>query len=250
MKGKLIWEFEWDVCCILDGCRVDTFKEFYSDASSYTSVASTSQNWIPRTFKNSPENVGYISANPFSNKADPYVKYLHQEPVTDVGEIETVHPYTLTNISHSVWRDKNLDRMVIHYMQPHVPFRSRPEWFTKYNNTDTWGSGCWNMIKNNKVSEEEWMTAYKDNLKWVLESGVGVLSHCIDSKIMITADHGNAKGEQGVYAHPFDCDVPSVREVPIYIFNGSKKLDLDTHTEKNTLSDTEREKQLKALGYK
>ena len=61
-----IWDLEWDILCILDGCRVDTFRKYHSDAESYVSVAASSKPWINRTFKNTHQNIAYISGNPFA----------------------------------------------------------------------------------------------------------------------------------------------------------------------------------------
>ena len=66
--GKSIWEKEWDILCVLDGCRYDTFNEVYpGEATSTISVASTSESWIRKELKkHDTSDVGYISGNPYA----------------------------------------------------------------------------------------------------------------------------------------------------------------------------------------
>lgn len=67
LVGTSIWADEWYICCVLDGCRADTFQSVWEGAArSRWSVASTSQTWIERTFKRTDlDDVGYVTGNPF-----------------------------------------------------------------------------------------------------------------------------------------------------------------------------------------
>lgn len=55
--------------------------------------------------------------------------------------------------------------------------------------------------------------AYEDNLKTVLEEVAKVASR-LPGKVVVTADHGELLGEEGLYGHPPRCDTPYLREVP------------------------------------
>lgn len=83
MGGESVWDREWDILCILDGCRTDTFKKVYTGTcSSIRSVGSTSPEWIQNTFDEIPSGVAYISANPHSEKVnDDLLESFHLEPV-------------------------------------------------------------------------------------------------------------------------------------------------------------------------
>jgi hypothetical protein len=138
-------------------------------------------------------------------------------------------------------------------MQPHVPFRSRPEWFEEWSETETWGSSIWNRVRTGDISREEIFEAYRDNLEWVWgEDGVSRLRENCDARIGVTADHGNAAGEWGFYGHPVGAPIPSVRHVPWLSLQGS---DTESATPKISVDAPDGEQRdvkasLEALGYR
>jgi len=249
VSGTPIWAFDWDVCCILDGCRVDTFRESHPDAGSYWSVGASSKQWIERTFGEPRENVAYITGNPFSGRAEHSVGYYHAEPVQDTQLIETVPPANLAAYALAVWdhRDElGIDRIVVHFMQPHVPFRKHPKWFARFRESEIWGSNQWKTI-GDEIPEPEWFDTYRDNLKWVLSDGVCPIQNAIDGTVGVTADHGNAAGEWGIYGHLAGVAVPSVRKVPWLSLDGDGN-GIKTDVELGG-REIDREQQLRALGY-
>lgn len=257
LPSESIWSREWDILCVLDGCRLDTFRETIDeDCGRFRSVGSTSQTWIPRTFNHHDvSDVAYVTGNPFSVETNTDDFGLYREVgVAQVEGVETVPPKKLTDYAIEIWRNRDqhsIDRMVIHYMQPHVPFRSQPEWFNEWINTDTWGSSAWNRIRTGEITREEFFDAYRDNLNWVWEDGVIRLKKNCNGKIAITADHGNAAGEFGYYGHPRGAPVSSVRHVPWKTISGT---DIGTVTPEVNLNKSHDERDveasLEALGYK
>ena len=256
VRGESIFERgDWDVCCILDGCRVDTFREFYPQAAAYRSRGSSSRNWIRRTFDDRDvSRVAYITANPFADELDAdRFGYFHLEPVTDVGGIDTVAPATLRDRAIAVWNRRealNIERVVVHYMQPHVPFRARPDWFREWRGTDTWGSKAWRRV-GDEVDRTEWFDAYRDNLAWVLAEGVEPLRDRVNARVAVTADHGNAAGEWALWGHPKGVATPEVRTVPWLEFQACQRVAVEPDVELDTerLDAEQRREQLKALGY-
>lgn len=137
--------------------------------------------------------------------------------------------------------------MVIHYMQPHVPFRSRPEWFNKNIGSDAWGAEIWRQLGHD-ISKQELFAAYEDNLKWVLEDGVNLLSDAVDATVAISSDHGNAAGEWGVYGHPWGAPLREVRRVP---WSTIEAVDSGSYSPNIVDADEyDAADQLEALGYK
>lgn len=75
-----IFDQKWDVCLVLDACRVDLLDsvadayEFVEGGQSIYSVGGTSPEWIEETFgKRSPamlESIGYVTGNPHSSQVD------------------------------------------------------------------------------------------------------------------------------------------------------------------------------------
>lgn len=256
-NGETIWQRDWDIACILDGCRVDVFREVFDGPTEMLrSVASTSQTWIPRTFEAGAvdtERVGYISGNPFTTRLDAeQFGYFHVEPVTETDHgVETVPPEPLADRAIDVWRRRaglGIDRLVVHFMQPHAPFRSRPEWFTEFRNTDTWGSCIWKGLADGRLSKAAFFDAYRDNVEWVLDEAVHPLAENCEATIALTADHGNAAGELGIYGHPRGAPTAEVRIVPWATIDG-----VDERTRAPDISESsvsvDVERQLAALGY-
>jgi hypothetical protein len=249
-------EKDWDILCVLDGCRSDLFEEIVGDSESITSVGSTSRTWVSRTFESceSPGHVGYITGNPFYTQVETNeLGYFHAQNVekTQYG-VETVPPEKLAERAIDVWRrreDLDLDRLIIHFMQPHAPFRTRPEWFEKVIGESSWSANVWKRLGSGEFPEKEVWEAYGDNLSWVMEDGVSsIISNC-DGQIAMTADHGNAKGEWGFYGHPLGCPVSAVRQVPWKTVKGTDEMSIQPKT-KSASERVDLDDQLHALGYK
>lgn len=256
VSGTPIWERgDWDICCILDGCRVDAFREVHGHCDAYWSVGASSADWLQATFDRDRPRVGYVTANPFVDALAGDVGYLHQEPVmTTYHGIETVRPRRLARHAATAWHERDqldIDRLVVHFMQPHVPFRSRPHWFREWCGTERWGSDAWARA-GREIDTDEWFDAYRDNLRWVLDEGVGRLYRWTDADLAMTADHGNAAGEWGVDGHPSGVVVPVVRKVPWYELPATPATDDFEPVELagGTLTDDETATQLRALGYR
>lgn len=255
LPGEPVWGREWDILCVLDGCRHDTFADVYDgEAGSLWSVASTSQTWIPRTFGGRDlSTVGYLTGNPYSSRlpTDEFA-YYHAEPVRAVAGVETVPPRALTRRAIDVWRRRDelgIERLVVHYMQPHAPFRSRPDLTAEYRGTSTWGGTVWRKIARGDVDRDEFMQAYADNLRWVLGGdGIETLKRNADAKIALTADHGNAAGEWGFYGHPKGAPVASVRRVPWATVEGVDTMGTDPTPQAGS-DELDTTRQLSALGY-
>jgi len=245
--GTQIWGLDGDMICILDACRFDTFTRFLP-AKPYYSVASSSQTWIKRTFdRDNLDSIGYISGNPYSHQLnEDDFGYFHLEGVqkTEYG-IETVPPDALTDRAIKVWNERDMDRLVVHYMQPHVPFRSHPEWFDEFADTDTWGSSKWSKI-GDKYNRFKWLNAYRDNLAWVLEDIERYRNH-VDATVAVTSDHANLAGEFGLYGHPTHVPIPTLRRVPYHRFEATKTQGFD---EEIDATPVDPDRQLRALGYK
>lgn len=282
---------DWDVCLVLDGCRVDAFEavvcetDWLDDAgmTSIRSAGSMSPEWIDETFHDGyareRARTMYVTGNPFTGKDSrtPGVPMLRNDTLPlgadDFALLEelwrtdwndemgvSMPPQALTDHAIAAWRQREqfaAEQLVVHYMQPHVPFRSRPEWF-QGRDTDAFGTGDdvgqkdhWHQVRDGELPKDEFWEAYLDNLTWVLEH-VRTCAQNMDARIAITSDHGNGMGEGGVWSHPPGCMVPAVRRVPWLVVDGT---DEETHTPDVELGKTEDvemgdiDERLAALGY-
>ena len=169
--GTPVWDRAWDICCVLDGCRVDLMRGMAGDhrvtpagsVESVWSVGSQSAEWMDTTFgpahHEEMARTAYVTGNPFSAQSAEHVLVTSGETLpldsgdwgllyeawreewVD-GEVSTIPPAPLTDAAVAVWNRRDelgVDRVLVHYMQPHAPFRSRPEWFLGTADIESWG---------------------------------------------------------------------------------------------------------------
>lgn len=241
-RATSIWSTDWDICLVLDGCRADTYSEVMGRDGSAWSVGSASPEWISHTFhprhNDELDTVGYVSANAFTGKdgtetraLNPavfplevrlgYLDEVWRDRWNPTGELPTVSPTDMTARGMWAWQHRDrldIDQLIVHYMQPHVPFRQRPEWTAGWD-LDGFGTGGgkgkndWKKVRDGELPRDEFLEAYRDNLEWVLED-VHRWLDTVDGCVLVTADHGNAIGELGQWGHPPRSANPAVRRVP------------------------------------
>lgn len=227
--GHSIYEREWDVLVVLDACRVDLLREvaadyeFVGDIETFYSLGSKSPTWMRRNF--GPEyaeersRTAYVTGNPFSKMFDgsefAYFDEVWRYAWDD--DLHTIPARPLTDAAIETWRrdEDDVDRMIVHYMQPHVPFVPEPE-LGSYGGPEDFGDSfndLWNQA-GYTLSEDRVWRAYRDNLRYVLEDVELLLENMAAERVVITADHANAFGEFGFWGHPSEMLLPSIRMVP------------------------------------
>lgn len=286
-RERIIWADDWDICIIIDACRYDILIEVAYEYDwlpwnlpAAWSAGSASPEWYGRTFDPDvlpDERVGLVTANPFAAKpaerhpylrgstpVDPridYCDYVFRDSwgckVND-GYLDVTHPAVVTDRAHAAWQNHGLDRLVVHYMQPHIPFRSRPEWFGGRENLRHFGEpdkeggeSIWHRLRDGRADRQEVRAAYVDNLRWVL-GDIRRLHRAVDAELLLTSDHGNGMGEWGIWSHPPGIHAPCVRKVPWVHLTGEgggsiESREVDAADEKG--DDLTVDEQLKALGY-
>jgi len=254
-----IWAAEWDVCLVLDACRWDLwcevlqerdddplYRQLLSANESRWSVGSASVEWINETFADEYRehwrDTAYVTGNPHTAKTSDFGRYtdasvypLQQRglPYLDevwadqwhVDEYETVRPDTMTD--RAMFAYQTHDRVLVHYMQPHIPFKDYTHWSEGWKNTLAFGEnpmhtekkGDWEKLRDGEIPRDEFWQAYKGNLRWVLEE---VRRWCreTDARVLVTSDHGNAMGEWGMWGHPPGSPLQVLREVPWVVIDG------------------------------
>lgn len=269
--GTSIWEREWDILLILDACRLDLMKKVAAEYSfiggpenvnSLWSVASMSEDWIERTFskeyRDEVENTAYITGNAFTAKIDFPVEPAMMDEVWKRKwdeDVNTILARPLTDRAISTWREGNYERMIVHYMQPHVPFVDRPE-LGEYTEPEEFGEGfadIWDRVGSD-LDKERVRAAYRDNLRYVLDDVELLLDNVDADTVAISADHGNAIGEFGVTGHPSDVLLPSIRRVPWIEMSakdsGEYTPDPESPDESSIESDVDVTERLEHLGYR
>lgn len=141
------------------------------------------------------------------------------------------------------WRETDADRMVVHYMQPLAAFITNPEIRPSEHEIDIWKE----ILRGNKTETELWR-AYRRNLSYVLEEVSAVLNAVSADPVVITADHGNAVGEWGLYGHP-PVPIDALRDVP-WVETTAERIQEYDSSFKEPSAEVDVDEQLRALGYR
>jgi hypothetical protein len=266
-----IYERDWDVLVILDGCRVDVLKEvadeypFIREVNSISSVGSMSIEWMENTFDRAEYGTemgrtSYVTANIFSDNYLDASGLQHLDEVWRYGwdeELNTIPPREVTDSAIRVSRSMAPGRLIVHYMQPHHPFiadkdmqRFDVDPFGRENTGEGEHTTAWDALRRGLVSREKVWNAYKENLRLVLDE-VDILRNNIDADtLVLSADHGNAVGEWGIYDHPIGFPHPAVKRVPWVETTASNSGEYSPEVTEGEETVPEVESRLEALGYK
>jgi len=234
-QKDLIHETDWDLLIILDASRFDYFKENYKDYINGKLYKVRSEGIDTFEFLREcfPDyyDLTYVSgATPVNSvvKLNPhgmghlyrgYVPRDHFKEIIDVWNfgwsdgLGTVPPHRVTTAAVNNISSK----MIVHYFQPHMPAIGEPKFLGLTGNKvgkmrgNPPDSPIWENVKENV---ELLRKAYEGNLRLVLLETRRLLEVVGDSfaSIIVTSDHGEGLGEDGVFAH--NKDHPVLREIP------------------------------------
>lgn len=248
MKSQtlLLREKSWDCIFLLDACRYDVFEKIYGDyldgeLQKVKSPGSATKCWAMKTFEDGYfQDVVYISGNPFVNSEFPIGALDLREKfdkIIDVwnfgwnSELGTVPPEAVIEAGRGIGKKK-----ILHFLQPHAPYPGKVKGISLTSITSPKPSSFvahLQTLTGRRFSDLIWKTllklgakylilkdgiksvlkGYKENLQLVLKE----ISKHLDKfkgKLIVTSDHGEAFGEDGIYEHPPNQSCPVLREVP------------------------------------
>jgi len=218
---------EWDVLVVLDACRADLLRsvapdfEFVGPVESVRSVGSSSSEWLENTFGGHPEtaHTAMVTGNTWTDRyvdADAFALLDEVWKYAWDDDLGTVPARAVTDRAVAVARERDPERLVVHYMQPHHPFVPDPlddddglVRDSERSNPDN----PWVALRRGELSPDRVWAAYEANLRQVL-GAVQTLVANVEGRVAITADHGNLFGEWGLYGHPMHTPVPALLTVP------------------------------------
>lgn len=259
--GTNVYEREWDILIILDACRVDLLRsvvpeyDFLDDIGQLDSVGSMSKEWMAKTFTDEYETevaeTAYVTSNVFSDRILNTDRFHTVDEVWRDGwdrEANTVLPREVTNRAIRTAREEDPDRLIVHYVQPHHPFLDLGSEFDAEPFGPALSDTVVDALRKDKIDFDTFWTAYQDNLRRVLDDVELLLSNVEADRVAITADHGDALGEWGVYDHPVGFLHPVVRTVP---WTTTTATDRETHDPEivREADDSAVTERLQALGY-
>lgn len=231
-QKELIYEQEWDVLVVLDSCRADYFDELWPYSSdSVRSPAAATPPWLDEVWltDDSPD-VTYISGHPVTEAErfgvegmDEYTDYVpaHREAWDDI--LGCTRPEQI--VDEAIAQEPP---MVVHILQPHTPFVGelsiraeqclRPEHLDhEHPSIPERGEGLsdmavYRLVQSGQVDPELIREAYADNVRLAIESVEPLLLEY--NRVAITADHGEALGEDERWGHWWHMD--ETLQVPWY----------------------------------
>lgn len=273
IDGRHVYDQEWDVLIILDACRADLFKQieteysFITDSESVNSIAPNSIGWMKNTFtreySEEVKSTAYISGNGFSDKYLDSSNFKDLDVVSNYvwdDDLQTIPPRPITDRGIKYHRENSPERMILHYMQPHIPFIRRCEdgyekifqevdgvRKNKYqdHSVDVYE---FDLLRRGQLNFEEFWAAYKENLRAVLDDVQILLTNIDAEKVVITADHANAVGEYGIYGHD-TVPISAIRKVPWCETTATDKGQYTPKLERQDTTTVSIEDRLEDLGY-
>jgi len=216
---------DWDLMILLDACRLDSFKRYNQikgDLQVFKTASSTSD-FVHRFFKYDQKyDIAYISANPYIHDEKVFGQMFKEiKCVWDYGwdwVNHTVHPAVMSSEIFKAVEKYPDTRILSHWIQPHHPFIG--EFRLPYedclpNSVHEARTTIWHRLWSKEVTLEDFKRAYESNLVFALKYVAPIVNQLHKRrKIVITADHGNCFGEDGIYGHPTDSEHPILTEVP------------------------------------
>jgi len=235
--GVPIFDLEWDVLVVLDACRADLMAEVapaygFESVGSVDSVASASPEWMAKNFDeryaDELAETAYVTGNPYSRTHADEDAFLVLDEVWEYAWDERLGTVTADAVTdraiavHRQWRPR---RTIVHYMQPHHPFVPRPldAGMDREAGPGSFGlaDSVWRDLRLGRFTREEVWSAYRANLEYVLQHVAVLLENVDADTVAITADHGNAFGERGLYGHPIYVPIEPLKRVPWCLTTGT-----------------------------
>jgi hypothetical protein len=264
--GDPVFEADWDLLVVLDACRADLWNEVapqhdhFGPADTRTSVGATSTEWLAGTFEGVPDdvlaNTAYVTGNPYTDAfldADRFGRLDEAWRYAWDDDLGTIPARPLTDRAIAAGREDDPDRLIVHYMQPHFPCVPCPGSGDGIA-LDRFGEepiSIWEELRFGRRDADEVWDRYRENLRYVLDE-VGLLFENVDAdRAVVTADHGNAVGEHGLYGHVEGVSLPCLREVPWYetVATDEQTHDPADYESEPATTDADVTERLQALGY-
>jgi len=223
---------------ILDACRYDIFLEEFNDFLEgelepvWSSGVDTFR--YMRNIWDGYYDLVYVSgAVPINSAVDDptsvgemygdYIPKRHFKEIVDAwdsgwrDDLGTVPP---SNVTEEARKKLDEDKLVVHYYQPHAPFIGDYPLLGKTGSNVGKNRGnppdgvIWDRVRGGKITDRQIRKAYRSNLRLVLDEVSDLVEDMDSRKVVITADHGELLGDDGLYSHPWSVNHPKLRKVP------------------------------------
>lgn len=220
-----------------------------SHSSEFAQYISTApDNWLKST--------AIITTNDLANRHIPENQlhtYKHVSEKAWDEDLNRPDPQTITDHGIRFCRERSdgCKRLILWYMVPHAPLRqfiNDPRFEESITFHEDSRDNIWHLVRTGEIKLEDVWNGYIDNTRWALDE-VNTLRNSVDTEILITADHGNAFDEWGVYGHPEEVHISATLDVPFVKINGSDNQNYEPSAA-NNINSVDFEDRLAALGYR
>lgn len=236
---------------VLDACRYDVFDDAYVNYISgelnkvWASGRWTAQ-YCKRTYTEKYQ-FKYITSIPvfsdfyFELRDMDFRPSNHIQNIVHMWDHEwdaslgTTPPEEITDEALRHANSHEPTRIVAHYAQPHVPYigdETIDAWSSNKISTDNTSLrdlftqdakrptyAVLDKIRSGQVDDSQLKRAYRSNVDYVMQEVLRLVQR-VNCPVVITADHGEHLGENGLYLHENDSTV--VRQIPWLVVNSSE----------------------------
>jgi hypothetical protein len=156
-------------------------------------------------------------------------------------------PRFLTDRGIAVAREQDFDRLILHYIQPHAPYLGKA--IKEGRALKDHEKDPFTYLHDTGERDLVWHS-YLYELRRVLDEIEIVLNNIDADTVAISADHGEAFGEYGIYGHHTGSIHPKIRTVPWVETTATDIGTFDPEIEPRSTREVSVDKTLSALGYK
>jgi hypothetical protein len=268
-----VMEEDWDNLFVLDACRLDLFKDTvatnqFDEYRAEVSLGSRTDEWTFENFYG--ESFGdtvYVTGSPVTSKvlSDEFHDLIEVWKQGFDEEKGAILPSAVAQAGREARQQYPEKRIIVHFMQPHIPFVHSPEmnfreWWTPYNDFEETDADpprtVWGALGMGLVEYDDVWEAYQENLKYSFEEAMDLVDN-LSGRTVITSDHGNMMGERTwpipikVYAHPRGLRAPPLVEVPWAVLDDDDRPEIvdDGVASISAEESDDMKRKLAALGY-
>lgn len=272
-SGLDVMAEDWDNLVLLDACRYDYFKKYTSFEGELSRVVSKGrgswefirENYLGRQF----HDTVYLTANPRAERLEQDVFFtvetLHDRWDETLG---TVPPASVTEAALEAQERFPNKRLIIHYMQPHVPHlgQTAEKLRAEHQNSESAQTPVidgdeirdnsklmFDLYNEGEITQSELRQSYIETLE-IVESHVKDLVAELKGKTVISADHGENLGEMryGMSLTGHGPQSKEIRFVPWMVlpYQERKTISDDSSIGFQRLEEDIVEERLRDLGYR
>lgn len=156
-------------------------------------------------------------------------------------------PRFLTDRGVAVAREHDFDRLILHYIQPHAPYVGKA--IEEVRPLEEHEKNPFRYLHNTGHRDLVWQS-YLNELRRALDEIQIVLQNIDADTVAISADHGEAFGEYGIYGHHTGTIHPKIRTVPWVETTAADENTFEPEIEPQDSRELSVDQTLSALGYK